>query len=96
MYTYVNILYSVNKELNWIELNVKETGSQNFALSFSPLKEGKQHFRHFRVLALKVVSIFLPSPKPNASTSNLINSAKFDGAAGSEIKKNSNVIWDAI
>ena len=21
MYTYVNILYSVNKELNWIELN---------------------------------------------------------------------------
>ena len=91
MYTYVNILYSVNKELNWIELNVKETGSQNFALSFSP-----QHFRHFRVLALKVVSIFLPSPKPNASTSNLINSAKFDGAAGSEIKKNSNVIWDAI
>ena len=22
MYTYVNILYSVNKELNWIELNM--------------------------------------------------------------------------
>ena len=76
--------------------NVKETGSQNFALSFPPLKEGKQHFRHYRVLALKVVSIFLPSPKPNASASNLINSAKFDGAAGSAIKKNSNIIWDAI
>ena len=51
---------------------------------------------HFRVLSLKGVSIFLPSPKPNASASNLINAAKFDGAAGSEIKKNINIIWDAI
>lgn len=76
--------------------NVKETGSQNFALSVSPLKEGKHHFRHFGVLALKRVSIFLPSPRPTASASNLINSAKFDGAAGSAIKKNINIIWDVI
>ena len=76
--------------------NVKETGSQSFALSVSPLKEGKHHFRHFGVLALKRLSIFLPSPRPTASASNLINSAKFDGAAGSAIKKNINIIWDVI
>ena len=28
MYTYVNILYSVNKELNWIELNFIKSADQ--------------------------------------------------------------------
>ena len=30
MYTYVNILYSVNKELNWIELNKTVTTTTLF------------------------------------------------------------------
>ena len=36
MYTYVNILYSVNKELNWIELNwIELTGWTNKEFYFT-------------------------------------------------------------
>ena len=36
MYTYVNILYSVNKELNWIELNYSYLRDN----AFTAVKEG--------------------------------------------------------
>lgn len=71
--------------------NVKQTGSQNFALSDSSLKESVISMFWFK----KVVN-FLPRPKPNAAASHLINSAKFAGAAGSAIKKNIDIIWDVI